>query len=122
MHTVFISVTGFRKVLQLPHVHNISVITSYNKFLVYHDTYITAYSLDLLGRVAMQMSPPQPLDASRESITNPSDHVFFMKLGRFAGQSIRESLVNPVYVSDLPKLGLSYVRYTGDDASLPSSP
>ena len=68
------------------------------------------------------MSPPQPLDASRESITNSSDHVFFMKLGRFGGQSIRESLVNPVYVSDLPKLGLSYVRYTGDDASLPSSP
>ena len=82
--------------LQLAQVHNVVAIPSHNKFLVHHETYITAYSLDLLGRVAMQMSPPQPLDASRESITNPSDHVFLMKVSKIRKQSIRKILVTLV--------------------------
>lgn len=38
----------------------------------------------------MQMSPPQPLDASKENVTNFSDDVFFMKVAKFAGQTICE--------------------------------
>ncbi|KAK7690932.1 hypothetical protein QCA50_006035 [Cerrena zonata] len=88
---VYVTVRGqssFRKVLLIPHVINIATIPSHNKFLVYCGNGIRSYSLDLLGRVAMQTSPPQPLDASREDVTGSSDYVFFMKVAKFAGKSI----------------------------------
>lgn len=91
---------AFRKVLLIPHVINIATIPSHNKFLVYCGNGIRSYSLDLLGRVAMQTSPPQPLDASREDVTGSSDYVFFMKVAKFAGKSIR-TFSYSIPISDL---------------------
>ena len=104
--------------LQLTQVHNVVAISSHNKFLVHHETYITAYSLDLLGRVAMQMSPPKPLDASRESITSPSDHVFLMKVSKFGKQNIRKILVTLEVCIALTKTSYSHVWYTWPHAGV----
>ncbi|CAL1716353.1 unnamed protein product [Somion occarium] len=87
---VYVAVRGqssqFRKVLQLPNPTSLHTIPSHNKFLVHCDSGLKAYSLDLLARVAMHTSPPQPLDASRENITAADDLVLFVKVGRFAGK------------------------------------
>lgn len=110
--------------LQLPHIHNIAAIPSHNIFLVYHETSVTAYSLDLLGRVALQISPPQLLDASREAVTHPSDLCYFMKVDEFERQDIRKFLVmlGLIRCLILTKVKPSHVRSTGDGASIFTPP
>ncbi|EGN99254.1 hypothetical protein SERLA73DRAFT_168758 [Serpula lacrymans var. lacrymans S7.3] len=73
---------GYRKVLSLTSPSALIALQEYNKLVVHHDTYLVAYSLDLLVRVALKQTPPGSLDASLEKIAGHDGNVLFCKAGR----------------------------------------
>ena len=87
---LFILSTDFREVLQLSHIHKIAAIQHDNIFLVWHETLITAYSLELLGQVALRMSSSQLLDANKKVVTHPLDRCQFMEVAKFKSQDTRK--------------------------------
>ena len=79
-----------RKVLQLPNPKSLHALQEFNRFIILFDGGLHAYSLDLLGRVALQLSTPQSLDASLERISEPDAVVMFAKAGRVGPRTLRK--------------------------------
>jgi RHO1 GDP-GTP exchange protein 1/2 len=72
---------GFRRVL--PYVNPIQMATvhahgpkTFNKFLIHHESSLLAYSLDILGRVALGQADVDVLNGSMEKIAR-HDVIFF---------------------------------------------
>ncbi|KAH8099970.1 hypothetical protein BXZ70DRAFT_1024921 [Cristinia sonorae] len=77
-----------RKVLQLPNPKSVYALQDYNRFVILFDGGLHSYSLDLLGRVALQISQPQSLDASLERISGPDAVVLFAKVGKIGQRTM----------------------------------
>jgi hypothetical protein len=55
---------------------------------VHHESYLLAYSLDLLDRVALYQAPTSSLDASMEKIAGRDGTVLFCCAGRIRMRTI----------------------------------
>ncbi|KAG1722954.1 uncharacterized protein EDB91DRAFT_1240160 [Suillus paluster] len=78
----------FRRILSYGNPSSIIVLQEFNKFIVHHESYLLAYSLDLLARVAMYQAPPSSLDASLEKIAGGDGTVLFCCAGRIKQRTI----------------------------------
>ncbi|KAG1750776.1 hypothetical protein EDB19DRAFT_1676909 [Suillus lakei] len=79
---------NFRKILSYGNPSSIIVLQEFNKFIVHHESYLLAYSLDLLARVAMYQAPASSLDASMEKIAGGDGTVLFCSAGRIKQRTI----------------------------------
>ncbi|KAG1747212.1 uncharacterized protein EDB91DRAFT_74648 [Suillus paluster] len=79
---------NFRRILSYGNPSSIIVLQEFNKFIVHHESYLLAYSLDLLARVAMYQAPPSSLDASLEKIAGGDGTVLFCCAGRIKQRTI----------------------------------
>lgn len=79
---------NFRKILSYGNPSSIIVLQDFNKFIVHHESYLLAYSLDLLARVAMYQAPASSLDASMEKIAGGDGTVLFCSAGRIKQRMI----------------------------------
>lgn len=79
---------NLRKILSYGNPSSIIVLQEFNKFIVHHESYLLAYSLDLLARVAMYQAPASSLDASMEKIAGGDGTVLFCSAGRIKQRTI----------------------------------
>ncbi|KAG1781631.1 hypothetical protein EV702DRAFT_1177351 [Suillus placidus] len=79
---------NFRKILSYGNPSSIIVLQDFNKFIVHHESYLLAYSLDILARVAMYQAPASSLDASMEKIAGGDGTVLFCSAGRIKQRMI----------------------------------
>lgn len=79
---------NFRKILSYGNPSSIIVLQDANKFIVHHENYLLAYSLDILARVAMYQAPASSLDASLEKIAGGDGTVLFCSAGRTKQRTI----------------------------------
>jgi len=74
--------SDFRKILSYRNPSSIIVLQDFNKFIVHHESYLLAYSLDILARVALYQAPASSLDASLEKNAGGDGTVLFCCAGR----------------------------------------
>ncbi|TCD69356.1 hypothetical protein EIP91_007912 [Steccherinum ochraceum] len=77
-----------KKVLQLSNPKSLYALQDFNRFVILFDGGLHAYSLDLLGRVALQLSTPQSLDKSLERISGSDAVVLFAKVGKIGQRTM----------------------------------
>ncbi|KAF5367381.1 hypothetical protein D9758_003697 [Tetrapyrgos nigripes] len=84
---IYVSIKGreeFRKVLNYRNAKSLAALQSFgnkhfNKFVIYAESTLLAYSLDLLARVALGDAQAKVLDASVEHISGKDTNVIFFK-------------------------------------------
>jgi len=81
-------ISDFRKILSYGSPSSIIVLQEFNKFIIHHESYLLAYSLDILARVTLYQAPPGSLDASMEKIAGDSGSVLFCRAGRINTRTI----------------------------------
>ncbi|OAX43158.1 hypothetical protein K503DRAFT_732249 [Rhizopogon vinicolor AM-OR11-026] len=88
---IFVGTRGdnnFRKILSYGNPSSIIVLQEFNRFIIHHESYLLAYSLDILARVALYQAPPSSLDASLEKIAGGDGTVLFCCAGRIKMRTI----------------------------------
>ncbi|KAH7930131.1 hypothetical protein BV22DRAFT_1028615 [Leucogyrophana mollusca] len=78
----------YRRILSFGNPTTIIALQDFNKFIIHHENYLLAYSLDLLARVALYQAPPSSLDASLEKIAGQDGNVLFCSAGRIGQRTI----------------------------------
>ncbi|KAJ8579756.1 hypothetical protein M405DRAFT_109149 [Rhizopogon salebrosus TDB-379] len=77
-----------RRILSYGNPSSIIVLQELNRFIVHHESYLVAYSLDLLARVALFQAPTSSLDASMEKIAGGDGTVLFCCAGSIKMRTI----------------------------------
>jgi hypothetical protein len=80
--------TAFQRVLGFINPTSIVAVPEFNKFLVYCDTALLSYPLDLVIRVSQGSSTPKTLDDSVERLAQKVGNVLFFKTGRVAHRTL----------------------------------
>ncbi|KAJ8585731.1 hypothetical protein M405DRAFT_772540, partial [Rhizopogon salebrosus TDB-379] len=71
-------------------------LQEFNRFIVHHESYLVAYSSDLLARVALYQAPTGSLGASMGKIAGGDGTVLFCCAGSIKMRTINSTLKSPI--------------------------
>ncbi|KZT20157.1 hypothetical protein NEOLEDRAFT_1141126 [Neolentinus lepideus HHB14362 ss-1] len=76
----------FRKVLTCSNPTSMVALEDFNKLIIYHESSLWSYSLEMLARVSQGQTSPQGLEASRQKVGG--DRVVLFRIGIFDDRTI----------------------------------
>lgn len=86
----FVSLNSeWRKAINISYPERLAALPDHNKFLVHHEYGLTAYSLDILGRIALGRSGIN-VNATMENIAGTDGYVVFFRVMRISHRSMGE--------------------------------
>lgn len=87
------SFLDFKKVLHYSNPKYMAALQTqgdkvFNRFIVYSESIIVSYSLELLARLALSQTTPEALDASMEKMYGSESNIVFCKCLQMGGKAL----------------------------------